>query len=79
MGHIKFSRITVNPHQDSKVPCIRSLRIPVAPVVGRVANKMSEEETCRTLPDLEPDGILEALHYAADAAGTTITASTLGL
>ena len=64
---MKFTRITVNPKQMGGVPCIRGLRIPVATVVGMVADGMSETEILKAYPDLEPDDIHEALHYAAEA------------
>jgi uncharacterized protein (DUF433 family) len=34
---MKVTRITVNPKQMDGIPCIRGLRIPVATVVGLVA------------------------------------------
>ena len=64
---MKFTRITLNPHQMGGVPCMRGLRIPVATVVGMVADGMSEDEILRAFPDLEREGIREALHYAAEA------------
>ncbi len=48
-------------------PCIRGLRIPVATVVGMVAEGMSEKEIMEAYPDLERDDIHEALLYAAEA------------
>ena len=62
-----FSRITVNPKQMGGVPCIRGLRIPVATVVGMVADGMTEEEILAAFPDLEREDIREALRYAAEA------------
>jgi uncharacterized protein (DUF433 family) len=41
---MKFTRITVDPRQMGGVPCIRSLRIPVATVVSMVAEGMPEAE-----------------------------------
>ena len=64
---MRFSRITVNPNQMGGVPCIRGLRIPVATVVGMVAQGMSEEEILRAYPDLEAEDIRVALLYAAEA------------
>ena len=64
---MNFTRITVNPNQMGGVPCIRSLRIPVATVVGMVAEGMSETEILRDYPDLEPGDIREAVRYAAEA------------
>ena len=49
------------------VPCIRGLRIPVAAVVGMVAERMTEDEIIQAFPDLEPADIYEALLYAAEA------------
>ena len=62
-----FTRITVNPNQMGGVPCIRGLRIPVATVVGMLADGMTAAEIVKALPDLEPDDIPEALRYAAEA------------
>jgi uncharacterized protein (DUF433 family) len=64
---MKFTRITVNPHQMGGVPCIRGLRIPVATVVSMVADGMTEEEILAAYPDLAPEDIHEALRYAAEA------------
>lgn len=64
---MRFHRIIVNPNQMGGVPCIRGLRIPVATVVGMVADGMSEEETLKVFPDLESEDIHEALQYAAEA------------
>jgi uncharacterized protein (DUF433 family) len=62
-----FTRITVNPQQMGGVPCIRGLRIPVATVVGMVADGMREEEILDAFPDLEREDIREAVRYAAEA------------
>ena len=51
----------------SGVPCIRGLRIPVATIVGMVADGMTTTDILAAYPDLERDEIQEALHYAADA------------
>jgi uncharacterized protein (DUF433 family) len=64
---MKFTRITVNPKQMGGVPCIRGLRIPVATVVGMVADGMSEEEILKAYPDLVHDDIRESLQFAAEA------------
>jgi len=64
---MKFTRITVNSQQMVGVPCIRRLRIPVATVVGMVADGMTTEEILKAYPDLQPEDIREALQYAAEA------------
>jgi len=62
-----LERITVDPRQMGGVPCIRGLRIPVATVVGMVADGMSDQEILDAYPDLEREDIRAALHYAARA------------
>jgi uncharacterized protein (DUF433 family) len=62
-----FQRITVNPHQMGGVPCLRGMRIPVATVVGMVADGMSDDDIVKALPDLTAEDIREALRYAAEA------------
>lgn len=62
-----FSRITVRAHQMGGVPCVRGLRIPVATVVGMIADGMTESEILKAYPDLESEDIRESLRYAAEA------------
>lgn len=57
----------MKPTQMGGVPCIRSLRIPVATVVGMVADGMANEEILRAYPDLQADDIREALQFAAES------------
>ena len=49
------------------VPCIRGLRIPVATVVGMVADGMTDADILDAFPDLEPEDLREALRYAGEA------------
>jgi len=62
-----FTRITIRPDQMGGVPCIRNLRIPVATVVGFVANGMTAEQIVADYPDLDVDDVTEALRFAAEA------------
>ena len=62
-----FERITVNPCKIGGVPAIRGLRVPVATVVGMVADGMGEEEILKAYPDLEREDVREALRYVAEA------------
>lgn len=64
---MRHARITVDPKQMGGTACIRGLRIPVATVVGMVADGMTEEEILRSFPDLQREDIRAALHYAAEA------------
>ena len=52
-----FSRITVDHRKMGGMPCIRGLRIPVATVVGMIADGMSTEEILKAFPDLEREDI----------------------
>lgn len=64
---MRFTRITIDPNQMGGVPCIRSLRIPIATVVDMVADGMSDDAILQAYPDLEKADIAEALRYAAEA------------
>jgi uncharacterized protein (DUF433 family) len=64
---MNFTRITVDARQMGGVPCVRGLRIPVATVMGMMADGMTDAEVLAALPDLEREDIHEALRYAADA------------
>ncbi len=64
---MSFDRITINPDQMGGMPCIRGMRIPVATVVGMVADGMETPEILSSFPDLEREDISQALCYAAEA------------
>jgi uncharacterized protein (DUF433 family) len=49
------------------VPCIRGLRIPVATVIGMLADEMTDEEILKNYPDLQPEDLREAMRFAAEA------------
>jgi uncharacterized protein (DUF433 family) len=62
-----FERITIDADQMGGVPCIRSLRIPVATVVGLVTQGLTEARIVAEYPDLEVEDIRQALAFAAAA------------
>jgi uncharacterized protein (DUF433 family) len=62
-----MNRITVDPKQMNGVPCVRGLRIPVATVVGMVAEGMTFEEIVRDFPDLKAEDVHAVLFFAAEA------------
>lgn len=62
-----FARITTDAARMGGVPCIRTLRIPVATVVEMVAEGMTSAEILKAYPDLEAEDIREALRFAAEA------------
>lgn len=64
---MNFARITTDPGRMGGVPCIRTLRIPVATVVEMVAEGMTPADILKAYPDLEAADIREALHFAAEA------------
>jgi uncharacterized protein (DUF433 family) len=62
-----FTRITIDPAKMGGVPCIRGLRIPVATVVGMMAEGITEAQILKNYPDLQLEDLREALRYAAEA------------
>ena len=76
---MKYNRITIDPAKMGGVPCIRGLRIPVATVVGMIAEGMAEGDILEAYPDLEPVDIKEALRYAAEAVRERTLPLVVGL
>ena len=64
---MQFERISINPAQMGGVPCIRGLRIPVATVVGLVAQGMPDTRIMEEYPDLDIEDIRQSLRFAAAA------------
>lgn len=62
-----FTRITADTTRMGGVPCIRDLRVPVATIVGMVADGMTVTDILHAYPDLEAEDVAEALRFAADA------------
>lgn len=67
MVRMEFRRVTTNPRQMGGVPCLRGLRIPVATIVGLVAEGQTAHEILALYPDLEAEDVREALLFAAEA------------
>lgn len=63
---MRYKRITVDPDVMGGVPCIRGMRMPVATVMGMLADGITKEEILKQFPDLEPEDIDEALRFAAE-------------
>jgi len=57
-------RVVVDPEVHHGDPCIRGTRIPVAVIVGSLADGMAPEEILGAYPQLAPDDIRAALAYA---------------
>jgi uncharacterized protein (DUF433 family) len=64
---VAFERISIDHRIMGGVPCIRGTRIPVATVVGMVAEGITTEEILVDFPQLTLEDIHEALRYAAAA------------
>ena len=75
MGRIDWQeRIVIEPGIHHGEPCIRGTRIPVAIIVGSLADKMTYEEITKAYPQLQPEDIQAALADAAEAlSGIVIT------
>ena len=59
-------RIAINPDIHHGDPCIKGTRIPVAMVVGSLADGMTFGDIRRDYPQLTDDDLYAALAYAAE-------------
>lgn len=62
-----FERIVIDHRIMGGVPCVRGTRIPVATVVGMIAEGMEQAEILAEFPQLTAEDIQNALRYAAAA------------
>ncbi|MGH3767273.1 MAG: DUF433 domain-containing protein [Pseudonocardiaceae bacterium] len=62
-----FQRIVADHRVMAGVPCIRGTRIPVATLIGRIAEGMDTGEIIADYPQLTADDVREALQFAAAA------------
>jgi uncharacterized protein (DUF433 family) len=60
-------RVSIDPDIRHGEPCIRGTRVPIAVIVGSLADGMSEEEIRQAYPQVMPEDIRAALAYAAEA------------
>ena len=67
MGRIAWQdRIVIAPDLHHGDPCIRGTRIPVAMIVGSLADGLTPQEIRESYPQLTVEDIQAALAYAAD-------------
>lgn len=59
-------RIQIDPDLHHGDPCIRGTRIPVAILVGSLADGMSVKDILEAYPQLEPADIQASLAYASE-------------
>jgi len=64
---VAFDRITVDHRVMGGVPCVRGTRIPVATVLGMIADGMTPGDILGDYPQLTQEDIHDALRYAAAA------------
>lgn len=62
-----FKRISIDNRVMAGVPCVQGTRIPVATVVGMVAEGIEFSEILEDYPQLTREDIEEALRYVAAA------------
>jgi len=66
--------ITIEPGKRGGRPCVRSLRIAVADVLGWLAAGMSHQHILADYPELNEEDIRACLAYAADRERRIVTA-----
>jgi|OpeIllAssembly_1097287.scaffolds.fasta_scaffold711352_2 uncharacterized protein (DUF433 family) len=67
MGFQWRERVVVSPDLHHGDPCIRGTRIPVATILGSLADGMTAEDIREAYPQLTQVDIQAALAYAADS------------
>lgn len=59
--------ITIDKDIHHGEPCIKGTRVPVAIIVGSIADGMSMDDILKEYPQIKMESIQAALAYAADA------------
>jgi uncharacterized protein (DUF433 family) len=67
--------ITIASGKRGGRPCVRSMRIAVADVLGWLAAGMSEQDILKDYPELTETDIRACLAYAADRERRVVTAT----
>ena len=58
--------ITIDPDLHHGEPCIKGTRVPVATIVGSIADGMSTDDVLDAYPQLKREAVQAALAYAAE-------------
>lgn len=58
--------VTIDPEIHHGEPCIKGTRVPVAMLVGSIADCMTIEEVVNEYPQITREAVQAALAYAAD-------------
>jgi uncharacterized protein (DUF433 family) len=59
-------RVIIDPQVHHGDPCIRGTRVPVAMILGSLADGMTADEILREYPQLKHEDVSAALEYAAE-------------
>ena len=79
MSRVRWQeRIAITPDLHHGDPCIKGTRIPVATIVGSLADGMTTQEIQVHYPQLTNEDILAALSYAADVIQHEVLAPLSG-
>lgn len=79
MGRIRWQeRVVVIPDLHHGDPCIKGTRVPVAVIVGSLADGMTPEQIREAYPQLTAEDIQAALAYAADLISQDLLAPLPG-
>ena len=62
---VTMNRIVIDHRIMGGVPCVRGTRVPVATVLGLLAEGLSPSEVLAHYPQLAVDDVLGCLRYAA--------------
>lgn len=67
MARVRWQdRIVIAPDLHHGEPCVKGTRIPVATILGSLADQMEWPEILEAYPQLSVQDILATLDYAAD-------------
>ncbi|MEW6717569.1 MAG: DUF433 domain-containing protein [Chloroflexota bacterium] len=58
--------VSIDPEIHHGEPCLKGTRIPVAMIVGSIADGMTTEELVKEYPQVTVEAVRAALAYAAD-------------
>lgn len=67
MSRIRWQNyVTIDPEIHHGEPCLKGTRVPVAVIVGSIADGMTIEQVTQEYPQLAREAVQAALSYAAD-------------
>jgi len=58
--------VVIDPEIHHGEPCIKGTRVPVAVIVGSIADGLTTDEVLKEYPQLTSDAVRAALAYAAE-------------